>query len=335
MVDQPTGPSADLLSRGKPALSATSDMPEPPDGTQPPLSEQRTPPPETTAEPVTTTAAPVTTDAPQGSTEEPVTEPPTTEKPDGLNKRFSELTAQRKAAEARADGLAIALERAITALEKAATPPAANAADVAKTAAEADPRPERAAFDEPNKYDDALIEWSTRQATRVAQAEAKRDADAEKSEADTKAAEERIKAENETALKAFNDRRTKALDEFSDYAEVAEAEDVQITVPMAAAIMNAYNGPAIAYHLGKHKDEAARIAAIANPTLQLIEIGKISAQLSGVAKPVSKAPAPIEPVGQRANALPKGPNEESMEEYGARRARELAEARRARGSPAN
>jgi hypothetical protein len=56
----------------------------------------------------------------------------------------------------------------------------------------------------------------------------------------------------------------------------------------------------------------------------VLEIGKLAERLASRPKArVSRAPAPIEPLGSRARAGEKTPEEESMEEYAARRFSQL------------
>jgi len=91
---------------------------------------------------------------------------------------------------------------------------------------------------------------------------------------------------------------------------------------MAHAILNAEDGPALAYHLGQNPELAERIAKL-DPIQAVTELGRISARL--VAKPLTPKPNPIRPLGARANAGPKSPDDETMDEYGTRRTAELRE----------
>jgi hypothetical protein len=55
------------------------------------------------------------------------------------------------------------------------------------------------------------------------------------------------------------------------------------------------NGPQLFYHLGKHLDEGAHVLSLP-PVKMALELTKLSAKLAK-APPVSKAPAPIKPLG--------------------------------------
>lgn len=316
-------------ARAAPALSATSDMPalesaaetaaetsavEP----QVEATEAAETPPTDKGKEGETPAAEVVEQAAEGET---VAKPA---KKSGLSERMSELTTARKQAESRADSLATALADANATIKKLAEP---KPAETAKPAEAEDPRPNRETFDNPNAYEEALIEWSTRTATKVAMAEAEKQR--LESEANTKReVEEKSQREATEALqKTWQTKREKAVEEFPDYSEVAERDDLSITIPMAHAILNAENGPAMAYHLGKNPEEAARIAAL-SPPLQVFELGKIAAELARPKTNVSRAPAPIRPVGNRSAAVAKTPDEMDMNEYATWRQSQLSEARK-------
>jgi hypothetical protein len=106
--------------------------------------------------------------------------------------------------------------------------------------------------------------------------------------------------EFQEALEDMEDSFTDAREKFKDFDAVIGAQDVQITRDMVIAMADADDPGAIAYHLGKNKAEAARIAKL-SPLAQAREIGKIEVKLQ--AKPekpkpkTTEAPDPIEPVG--------------------------------------
>jgi hypothetical protein len=293
-----------------PALSTTSDMPVI-DLTKP--AEPAATEPAAKTEPAKTPEAPAASDS---SSTKPTGEDPAAEpehkQSKGVQKRIDELTRQRADAERLAAEQSARLDQALKVVEQLT---GRNAQEAGKQTEEKDPRPAREQFDDPDAYDEALIEWSTRRtsAAFVAEAEAKR------IEAQTKAYQEEVRT-------TWEKRRSQALTEMPDYVEVAESPDLQIRMPMAGAIVMADNGPQIAYHLGKNPDIAARIAALpANQ--QVFEMGILAASLKGKKPEVSNAPAPIKPLGGHADAVSKAPHEESMEEYAARRKQELNRAR--------
>lgn len=88
-----------------------------------------------------------------------------------------------------------------------------------------------------------------------------------------------------------------------DFADVVGAENVNITLPMANAIVEIDDSDLqvdTAYYLGNNPKEAARIAKL-SPVRQIAEVEKLGIKISSKKQPqgkqVSKAPEPIKPVG--------------------------------------
>lgn len=276
----------DLLGKDGPSLSATSDMPV--------ITKQ------------TETAAPAPAKKGADSAEDETVkdEPASDETPAWMKREITIERNKRRNAEQQATQAAARLDEALKALQirtpetKKSDPP--------------DPRPTREQHDDPDAYDEALIEWSSRRAASAAvESETQKRVQAEQAR------------EQETIRTGWETRRAQAIIDMPDYAEIAESPDVQISVAMAHSIITAPDGPKLAYHLGKHPEDAARIAKLP-PALAVFEMGLLSAHLqTKMAPEVSKAPAPVKPLGSRSAALRKSPNEESMEEYAARRNREL------------
>lgn len=347
--------------RPAPALSATSDAPVPPKPADPPPKPAAEAAPAKPAEappqpaegdgaakPADSAAAaaePKPAEGEQAGSEAAPAEGEGAEKADGkpkkpISERFSEITAQRRAAEARAETAVQAANQATEALNKALDTikqlQGKEAAAAAEREAAADPRPKRETFDNPEAYDTALVEWAGRQATRAAKAESEKNAAEErqrgeeaKKKADAEKADGERRAEAERTIATWQERRAKAAEQHADFAEVAEGAHWSPTPPMVQAILNAENGPDVAYYLGSNPEKAAEIAKL-NPVAQVMAMGRIAAELARPKSNTSKAPAPINPLASRAAALPKSPDEESMDEYAARRNRELAAARSAR-----
>ena len=255
----------------------------------------------------------------------------------GISKRMGELTAARKTAE---DEAAAAKKEAAEAKAEAERVKAE--LEAAKKAAEErpvvpkvedDPAPTRDAFDDPDEYQAAYTAHAARQEIRKAneaaetQAKTRREADAKKLEDEQKAA----------ALKAvtklhedFNANVAKTKDEYPDYdAKVTNNEklilrnDIFFTVeksPMAAHLL---------YYLSDHPDEAASLNNM-HPIDAAMRLGEIQADIRIARKPkVSNAADPVRPVRSRSSPERKTPDEETMEEYAARREREEADKRAA------
>lgn len=102
--------------------------------------------------------------------------------------------------------------------------------------------------------------------------------------------------------------------EETDGFEIAKWDKLPISDAMALAIVDSDVGAKLAQHLYAHPTEAERIFALA-PARQAAEIGKLEERLSTVPK-TSKAPAPINPIGNGKTATTKSlENASSMEEY--------------------
>jgi len=313
----------DILANDAPALSATSDAPNIAAAEPAPDPE----PTETAQEAaVEAEGVEAVDDAPEQeeATDAPETPPQPAPKQNSYQRRISELTSARRAAEERAD-------RAIAALEAFAKtnqpPPVETKSDAPLPAPE--PRPARDDFADPDTYDTALIEWSARQTARITAQEV------EQREATRRAAEEKTRSdaammeEGQRLAATWQERRAKTLEAHPDFAEVAENPDLQIPVSMVPTLLEIDNGPEVLYHLGSNPDEAARLSKLSERQ-QVIELGRISERLSQPRRPqVTKAPKPITPLGNNNTAGPKDPNDMTTEEYAAYRMPKLNADRKA------
>jgi hypothetical protein len=167
-----------------------------------------------------------------------------------------------------------------------------------------DPRPTRETFTDPEAYDNALVDWSGRQASAKAKAEAQQE----------QVQQDRVR-QFETLRDSYNERVAAFEEQHPDFDDVF-SEDVKVSAVMTQALLEAEDGPAIAYYLGQNPEVAERITGL-SPAKQVYEIGRISAKL---AAPPPPKPAPIKPLAARNNSGPKDPNEMTMEEYAAHRA---------------
>lgn len=361
-MSETTTRGPDILTQTAPALSATSDAPLAPVAT-PPLSASNsaadqangTPPEMSGEEQAAARAARQGTAQPAAADQAPEPTPATPAAPERAAppKRtdFADQMAyeealtewrigdpahpkwfQREITKSR-NKERDAIARA-TAAEKRATDAEAAIEEARKAApieikapaeAPADPKPQRAAFDSPDAYDDALAQWAAREGARQATTEIQRQQ--QEAAAETKRKADEAEAERQRGIQeaevtkltaAWNERREAALEKYPDYQAVAENDDVQISQAMAAAIFQSDNGPDIAYHLGQNPDEAARIAGIQNPVIQAVEIGKLAARLSVPARP-SRAPRPIQPLEGNNAAADASEREPTMDEWAARR----------------
>ena len=161
-----------------------------------------------------------------------------------------------------------------------------------------EPKPEVAApakpipqsYNSTEEYIEAVAEWKADQ--RI---EAKlSDREKTQREAHNRTAQAQAHAQ-------YAQKETLARVQYPDFDDVVYDPAVPITEAMAFAIHTDDRGPDIAYHLGKHPEEAARIARL-SPFLQAKELGRLSAKLPDTPAPTkSAAPEPI-PAG-KANGL--------------------------------
>lgn len=346
--------TADVLDPSPgPALSATSDMPV--------IGEAEAPPaPETPPEAVEGGEAVQTPEAEAGEAEgaeegeaEPEAGKPA--KKTGINQRFSDLTVARKAAEAKAEAeskRAEAAERALAEALARIPKPDEKAAEPVEPPAP-DPRPIRESFETPEAYDEALIEWSTKRAVQISQAEQAQHAKSEKEAADRVAAEQTQQTNFAAIQKTHADRVAAVAEKYPDYAEVTGNDDLKISAPMAMAILQSEDGPDAAYYLAKHPEQAEKIAAMVIPgqvfpqghpfagqpipdaQRQLLEMGKVFAAVAQpetpAPKPTPPPPAPITPLRRGSNAavtrtlddIGRDTAPGAMDEYAARRLEQL------------
>lgn len=270
--------------------------------------------------------------------------PPAPKPQSGINERLSKMAADRDAAAARAaaadarvDTLARSLEEATAAI-KALQPKPAEPPPVPVD--ERPVRPDRMKFDDPDAYEAAMTThleevgaWAARGAVR------QRDQEQETRQRETAAAEaqkqatESAEANRRRVMDSWNERRTAALTKYPDFADVVETDAVPINEVMASMIMQHEQGPEIAYYLGQHPEEAARIAGMNSNQVfppgheragqpfpdiqrQIFEMGRVAAKLE---TPVVATPprVPRPPATLNGNSSPgeKPYDQMTTEEY--------------------
>lgn len=194
--------------------------------------------------------------------------------------RLSEITRQRREAEERAQRLenlvtqqGEQLTRALEAITKIGTTTQAPAPTATQ---DISARPTRDAYSDPESYEAALVTWASSEAASRAAAEMeRRQTEAEEARAEAirvaeanRVEQTRLEAERQQAdalRTSWETKREAALSKYEDFVEVAESPSVPISDAMALVIMNSDDGAEIAYYLGKHPDEAAKIAGMVIP----------------------------------------------------------------------
>jgi hypothetical protein len=237
--------------------------------------------------------------------------------------RIEELVAERNALRKYGEYLLTQVESQRKAPEKTATD-----SQPAQSTAQEDPAPtlESAEFD-PVKLNKLQNEWIQRQVDKRVQA----------------AVQQVETRQSEVAIRqAFEQRTVEFRKTVPDFDMViANPALPQLDKDAARAVIKSVNGPAIAYHLAKNPDLAARIARMDSYS-QGQAIGRIEGQLTSkvdtakepsketkpVVKPVSvtKAPPPPKPVSGGTSPVQKDSALMSMEEWvAAERSRKIAD----------
>ena len=219
-----------------------------------------------------------------------------------FKKRIDKLTHEKKAAERKAAELEKKLAQQSDNSEK---PP-----DEQQNQTDEGPSPED--YDSYDDYLEALAEHKSGKASK-----------AEEKESQQSAQESEEDPDFDDAVAVMSEHFTDAREKYSDFDEVALADDVPVTRDMMIAIADADEPGELAYYLGQNKAEAARIAELTTATAQARAIGKVEAQMAkggpkGPRKKTTEAPDPIEPVS--GNSPPtRDPANMSFEEFEAQR----------------
>jgi hypothetical protein len=125
--------------------------------------------------------------------------------------------------------------------------------------------------------------------------------------------------------------KVEAISEKYDDWEDVVGDRIKPTNPTMMALMEAENGPDVAYFLAKNQKELARIDKL--PLLaQILEVGRLSAKLAAEPpkpKTPSRAPAPITPVTGTAPVASNVPSEsDDMKSWIAKRNKQVNAARK-------
>lgn len=155
-------------------------------------------------------------------------------------------------------------------------------------------KPNIANYTDAEAYANDVAEWKLQERDRVEQA-----------------------TQQQRSQASFKDKATNLLSDLEDQPgfDMNHWNALPITSSMAEAIVDADSGVQVklALHLANNPDEAKRIATL-SPARQAAEIGKLETKFATAAVKVSKAPAPITPIGS-GNTSIKNLANASMDEY--------------------
>ena len=193
-----------------------------------------------------------------------------------LEKRFSELTRQRKEAEAKVKEL----EERLAAKESIREP---------QPAPESNQKPSPDSYKDAFEYAEALAQWSAEQAL------AKRDQEVRQKEAEAK---------RETVIQTWQQKLEATKAELPDYEVMVASSSVKVNDTVRDAIVESDVGPRILYELASNDELAEKLSDMTTASALKL-IGKLEAQFEKTDAPVaekktvaakSKAPEPIRPL---------------------------------------
>lgn len=209
------------------------------------------------------------------------------ERQNGVQKRINELTRQREEERRRAEYWAqVAQERA--AAQQPQTPNITTNTQLS--------------VDNFNTYEEFMQALAQQEAMKIVERQRQIEAQQVKQQ------------ELAVQRQRFQSQQAEAIAKYADFEEVVNNPSIPVTPAMVDGIMDSDMSGDVMYYLGKHPDEARKMAGM-TPTAVLREIGKIEAKLT--IKPPTKlpgAPPPPSTIGNKQNAGI-DPEKLSMEEY--------------------
>ena len=183
--------------------------------------------------------------------------------------------------------------------------------DRIEQAAKASQPPKESDFDDFSEYQAALSAHKSmallddRERQRLSE-------EAERRQKELDALEQR---KQEEAKENWAAQVSEAKARYADFDQVALNPNVPISDTVTGIILQSDAGADIAYYLGSHIDEAARISQMSDPVAVAMEIGRIQASISAPQpKVATEAPDPITPVKPE-GTVSKDPEAMSFEDY--------------------
>lgn len=232
---------------------------------------------------------PTDADSEQESEEESDSEEPV-EKPNRLNKRFSELTAQRKAAEQRAEMLAEQNRQILERLERRDQPQQPQPQPQQRVPKPGLP-PDRYDFGSDQEYQQAFSNYQNHTEAYTRQVFNDEIANRQQQYAQQNMQQQQEEAKRQVGekLKSVSEKGSKLYPDFGDVAF--------IPVEVAGYTAQLDNAADIAYYWGQKPEERARIAQLAqsNPLQAAAEITRLDERFAS--KKMTNAPPPPKKVG--------------------------------------
>jgi len=194
-----------------------------------------------------------------------------------LEKRFSELTRQRKEAEAKVKEL----EERLAARESIREP---------QPALESNQKPSPDSYKDAFEYAEALAQWSAEQAL------AKREQEVKQKE---------FEVQKQKVIQTWQQKLEATIAELPDYEDMVASSSVKVNDTVRDAIIESNVGPRILYELASDDEIAEKLSTMSTASALKL-IGKLEAKFEKTEEPVkaekktvaakSKAPEPIRPL---------------------------------------
>jgi len=218
--------------------------------------------------------------------------------PEGLKKRFAELTGAKREAQEEASGLRSELDQLkakLSELEGGKQPAPAQV----PPADGIGPKPRFEDFESVEEYEAANTEWLT----KTVQARVKQEQDAEARQTQAQRAEaERVEKFEARKFEVFESGVTKYGEGFEKVFKTPDQGGIALSMAMADAILDEPSAADVLQYLALKPEEAKRIYGL-SPLQQIKEVTKIQIKVESEAKKpnITKAPPPPSPVGNRAS----------------------------------
>lgn len=255
-----------------------------------------------------TVSQPQVTEAPQGTTEGPTEGQAAADAPEGEEAEKSEAAKRREREKAHKERLRKEADDA-----KAAADRAEQRRLKIIEAGKNEKPPVESEFSDYAEFVAAKAVWTAEQRANQRQAQ---EFEAEAQDA-RKQAEIIEAAERQLVNQSWAEKVNEAKTRYTDFEQVALAQDVPITPQIAEMLKQSDKGPDMAYFLGMNKAAAAELAALSktSPMLAAMALGRLEASLTApTPRMTSQTPDPIAPVRGKAQAS-LNPDKMSMDEY--------------------
>lgn len=260
------------------------------------------PAPEPDREPAPADAPPAPQAEGDHADDEPDQEPPKpADEPRKVSRsqqRVNEALREKYLAEERARQLQAELDALKTGTPSTPKAPANDAPSPA-TVTEGDPEPSEDDFTDWSEYQLERAKWAGRQEARRVIAEERQ------KDAETRAAAE-ARAAREQAFLAYQDRAAAAREVYKDFDTVV-GQDIPLDDAgiMQRVIVTSEVGPDLAYYLGQHPEECARLS-VADPNTILTQLHRLEGRFE--AQREARVVAPARPVSRLPSAPPPPPS---------------------------